>query len=199
MSHQQHIPASRAEATAQLRALFEAFPVDRKEGVGGAATYLIAVEGYSVEAIHRAVKRLIRGEVAGVDMRFLPTPAQVSTSVRYCEDLMAPVTPRLALPAPGSEEPTEEEWARRTEQAASARAQFGIKPQTGETVVDREAMPEALRQERDRHVQAAAAKLKGRIDLSEEARAIFRSTVERAAPSPDEQYDEWASSKEKAA
>lgn len=101
-------PASQAEATAALRALFTAFPIDRGEGSGLAATYLISVEGYSAEAITKAVKRLIRGEVPGVDMRFLPTPAQVSAAVRHCEDLIAPVSPRKALPAPGDVLPTDE-------------------------------------------------------------------------------------------
>lgn len=185
-------PASQAEASDALKALFVAFPVERGNGMGGAATYLIAVEGYSQPAIRKAVTRLIRGEFDWFDGRFLPTPAQVSRACRYCEDLIAPPK-RMALPAPGDVEPTEEEWARREKQAAAARERFGIKPQTGETVVDRDAMPEALRAERDKAVQQAASKLKGSFHLSAEALAIFRKDLaEKAVPSPDEQYDDWS-------
>lgn len=184
--HHQVTPASRSEATSALRALFEAFPVDRKEGAGGAATYLIAVEGYSVNAIHKAVKRLIRGEVAGVDMRFLPTPAQVSSAARYCEDLIAPAAPRVALPAPEDAVLTEAEWARRGDQARAARERFGVETHVGETVTDREAVPEARLAELDRAVAKVAATIKaeGWPKLSLEA---LRTCI----PDPAEQYDAW--------
>ena len=184
-------PASQAEATNALKALFTAFPAERGNGMGGAATYLIAVEGYSEAAIRKAVTRLIRGEFDWFGGRFLPTTAELSRACKYCEELVAPVQ-RLALPAPGSETRTEEEWARREQMAASVRDRFGIKHQTGgEVVVDREAIPEARRAELDRVVDRAASKLKGRIELSEEARAIFRESAERAVESPDEQYAAW--------
>jgi hypothetical protein len=93
-------PASQAEATNALKALFTAFPADRGNGMGGAATYLMAVEGYSLPAIQKAVQRLIRGEFDWVVGRFLPTTAELSRACRYCEDLIAPPK-RLALPAPG--------------------------------------------------------------------------------------------------
>lgn len=105
-------PASRSEATGILRALFEAFPADRGDGVGAAATYLIAVEGFSMQAISMAVKRFIKGQVPQHDMRFLPTPPQVATVVRHCEYLISPPEPRKALPAPGQHEPTEAERLR---------------------------------------------------------------------------------------
>lgn len=184
-------PASQAEATTALKALFTAFPAERGNGMGGAATYLMAVEGYSLPAIQKAVFRLIRGEFDWFNGKFLPTTAELSRACRYCEDLIAPPK-RMALPAPGDVEPTEEEWERRKAQASAARERFGIKPPTGETVVDREAMPQALREERDKVVREAAAKLKGRMELSSEALAIFRKELaERAVPSPDEQYDDW--------
>lgn len=185
-------PASQAEATEALRALFTAFPSDKGPVNGFAATFLMAVEGYSQQAIRKAVTRLIRGEFDWFDGRFLPTPAQVSRACKYCEDLIAPPK-RIALPAPGDVEPTEEEWARRKAQADAARERFGIKPSTGETVVDREAMPEALRAERDREVAKAAAKLReGSYQLSDEAMAIFREGLsDRVVPSPDEQFDDW--------
>jgi uncharacterized membrane protein len=185
-------PASQAEATAALRALFTAFPADRGEANGVSGAYRMAIDGYSLQAIEGAVKRIIRGEVSDIDKRFLPTPAQLGNLVAYMDKLYAPPEPRMALPAPGDVEPTEEEWARRKAQADAARERFGIKPTTGETVVDREAMPEALKAERDREVQRAAAKLKGRMELSPEARAIFREGLsDRVVPSPDEQFDAW--------
>lgn len=185
-------PASQAEATEALRALFTAFPSDKGPVNGFAATFLMAVEGYSQQAIRKAVTRLIRGEFDWFDGRFLPTPAQVSRACKYCEDLIAPPK-RPALPAPGDVEPTEDEWSRRKAQADAARERFGIKPSTGETVVDREAMPEALRAERDRDVAKAAAKLReGSYQLSDEAMAIFREGLsDRVVPSPDEQFDTW--------
>lgn len=184
-------PASQAEATNALKALFTAFPAERGNGMGGAATYLMAVEGYSEPAIRKAVTRLIRGEFDWFGGRFLPTTAELSRACRYCEELIAPVR-RLTLPSPGCETRTEEEWARREQLAASVRDRHGIKHQTGgETVTDREAIPAALREERDRVVSEAASKLKGHIELSEEARAIFRESAERAVESPDEQYEAW--------
>lgn len=99
------------------------------------------------------------------------------------------------LPPPAKEfEPDDspEALARRKAQADAARDRFGIKPSTGETVVDREAMPDALRAERDKDVARAAAKLKGRMELSPEALSIFRKDMAgRAVPSPDEAFDNW--------
>lgn len=185
--------ASPSDAKGALLALFEAFPADRGEGTLAVGTYLIAIEGYSLKAIEGAVKRIIRGEVSDIDKRFLPTPAQLGNLVAYMDKLYAPPERRQALPAPGDVEPTKEEWARREKQAAAARERFGIKPQTGETVVDRDAMPEAQRAERDKAVQQAASKLKGSFHLSAEALAIFRKDLaEKAVPSPDEQYDDWS-------
>lgn len=111
-----HSPASQAEATDALKALFTAFPVERGNGMGAAATYLIAVEGYSQQAIRKAVTRLIRGEFDWFDGRFLPTPAQVSRACKYCEDLIAPPK-RAALPSPGDVEPSEESKRRVAEMA----------------------------------------------------------------------------------
>jgi hypothetical protein len=93
-------PASQADAFHLLKALFFAFPVERFDGTSAAATYLIAVEGYSLRAIEQAVRRLIRGEFEWFSGRFLPTTAEVSRACRYCEDLIAPPR-RYALPAPG--------------------------------------------------------------------------------------------------
>ena len=82
---------------------------------------------------------------------------------------------------------------RRTRQAEAARERFGIKHETGEQVVDRDAMPEALRAERDMAVKRAAEKLKGgSFRLSDEALAIFRDGLsDRVVPSPDEQFEQW--------
>lgn len=111
-------PASQAEATDALKALFTAFPAERGNGMGAAATYLIAVEGYSQQAIRKAVTRLIRGEFDWFDGRFLPTPAQVSRACKYCEDLIAPPK-RMALPAPGDVPKSEESKRRVAEMARS--------------------------------------------------------------------------------
>lgn len=202
-------PASPSEAKGALLALFEAFPADRGEGSLAVGTYLIAIEGYSLKAIEGAVKRIIRGEVDDIDKRFLPSPAQLGNTVAYLEKLYSPPERRLALPAPGDAEPTEEEWVRRKAQADAARERFGIKTTTGETVVDREAMPEALKAERDRAVTQAKDKLSGRMRLSPEAMQIFdripqlsdaeyekyvgerEETLKKAVPSPDEAFDNW--------
>ncbi len=181
--------ASPADA---LRALFSAWPADRGEGTGFAEAYIIAIERYSLRAIEGAVLRLIRGEIEDIDRRFLPTPAQLGNVAAYLEKLYAPPENRLALPAPGSETRTEEEWARREQLAASVRDRHGIKqPTSGEVVVDRDVIPKERLAALDRTVEVAASKLKGRIELSEEARAIFRESAERAVESPDEQYEAW--------
>ncbi|TQI72929.1 hypothetical protein FHT98_0649 [Bosea sp. AK1] len=121
MSQHQVTPASRAEATTALRALFEAFPADRANGIGGAATYLMAVEGYSLTAIQKAVYRLIRGEFEWFNGKFLPTTAELSRACRYCEDLIAPPK-ALALPAPGDViDDSPEAIARRQQHAENCR------------------------------------------------------------------------------
>lgn len=124
--HSQITPASPSAAKGALLALFEAFPADRGEGTLAVGTYLIAIEGYSIQAIEGAVKRIIRGEADGIDKRFLPTPAQLGNLVAYMEKLYAPATPRQALPAPGSETLTEEDLRRRRAMAERIKAQFGV-------------------------------------------------------------------------
>lgn len=144
-------PASPAEAKGALIALFEAFPADRGEGSAAVATYLIAIDGYSLKAIQGAVKRLIRGEIHDVDKRFLPTPAQLSNAVAYMEKLYAPPEPRLALPAPGDiRDDSPEGIARREAFVAKVRERFGIKSHKGETVVETPPRTELLLQEAHR-------------------------------------------------
>lgn len=120
------IPASPSAAKGALLALFEAFPADRGEGTLAVGTYLIAIEGYSLKAIEGAVRRIIRGEADGIDMRFLPTPAQLGNLVAAMEKLYAPVERRLALPAPGEEARTAEEQERRRAMAERVKAQWGV-------------------------------------------------------------------------
>lgn len=186
-------PASQAEATAALRALFTAFPADRGEANGVSGAYRMAIDGYSLKAIEGAVRRIIRGEADGIDMRFLPTPAQLGNLVATMEKLYAPVERPLALPAPGSEALTEDEVTRRQALAARARERFGIKTHHGETVVDRDAIPEAKRAELDRAVTVVAERIKanGLPQISDEAKALFREQSERAVATPAEQFDDW--------
>jgi hypothetical protein len=194
--------ASPADAKGALLALFEAFPADRGEGTLAVGTYLIAIEGYSLPAIEGAVRRIIRGEADGIDMRFLPTPAQLGNLVRYMDKLYAPVEKPLALPAPGSEALTEEEVARRQAIADRARERFDIKRTQGETITDRDAIPEAKRAELERAVKAQAERIaaEGLPKLSEEARALFREQAERAVSIPADQFGPTPSqSKERAA
>jgi hypothetical protein len=191
--------ASPAEA---LAALFSAFPTDKGEGPAFAATYLIAIEGVSLKALDGAVRRIIRGEADGVDMRFLPTPAQLGNLVRYMDKLYAPVERPIALPAPGSEALTEDEVARRQAIADRARERFGIKRTQGETILDREAIPEAKRAELDRVVRAQAERIaaEGLPKLSDEARALFREQAARAVSIPADQFGPGPSqSKDRAA
>lgn len=185
--------ASQAEA---LAALFSAFPSDKGEGAGFAATYLMAIEGYSLRAVSGAVRRLIRGEVDDVDKRFLPTPAQLSNAAGYMEKLYAPPEPRLALPAPGDiRDESHEGIARREAFVATVRERFGIKSHKGEIITDREAIPEARRAKLDAELATVAKRIsaEGLPGLSAEARALFREQAERAVPTPAEQFDEWDS------
>lgn len=129
MNAHTHMPASLAQASAALKPLFSGFPIQvsaKPEEVAG--TYLRSVEGYSQAAIEKAVDRLIRGEVEGVSPAFMPSPAQVSQACRYCEDLLAPPTPRRALPPPEEERETEEHRQR----VADAVRQW-VKDRTPET------------------------------------------------------------------
>lgn len=180
-----------------LAALFSAFPADRGDPEGLAATYLMAIDGYPLASVDLAVRRLIRGEFDDVDQRFLPTPAQVSNAVAYCAKVLEPPPKRLALPAPGSEALTDDEVARRQALAARARERFGIKQTSRETVVDRDAIPETKRAELDRAMKAVTDRIasEGLPKLSphvaEEARRKLAEAAERAAPSIAEQFDEW--------
>lgn len=190
MSSSHHFFESPAEA---LRALFAAWPSDKGDGTGFAEAYIIAIQGYSLKAIDGAVKRLIRGEVDDVDRRFLPSPAQVGNLCAYLEKLYAPPAPRQALPAPGGGVRTVEEQARIDAQVDRWRKSEGIETTRGETVIDREAIPEARRAELDKTVSTVAKRIasEGLPKLSAEAMALFR---ERAVPSPAEQFDEWDAS-----
>lgn len=181
---------SSAEA---LAALFSAFPTDKGEGPAFAATYLIAIDGYSLKALDGAVRRVIRGEADGVDMRFLPTPAQIGNLVGYMEKLYAPTERREALPAPGDAVRTEEEQQRIDSFIDRWREANGMQRKRGEITTDREAVPKAKLAELDRAVKAQADRIaaEGLPKLSEEALAIFRESAERAAPTPAEQFDEW--------
>lgn len=114
-------PASQDEAKSALKALFTAYPAERSNGLGGAATYLMAVDGYSLPAIQKAVLRLIRGEFDWFGGKFLPTTAELSRACRYCEDLLAPPK-MLALPAPGDIiDDSPEAIARRQQHAENCR------------------------------------------------------------------------------
>lgn len=94
-------PIRSSDAKAALRGLFATFPTkDRSDPAAVLGTYLIALEGYSQKAVQGAITRIIRGE-AGLNTAFLPTPAELSTVVRYMEGLYAPPKAVLALPAPG--------------------------------------------------------------------------------------------------
>lgn len=186
-----HTFASPADA---LRALFAAWPSDRGDGTGLTEAYIIAIQGYSLKAIDAAVRRIIRGEVADVDPRFLPTPAQLGNVVAYCEKLYEPVAPRQALPAPGDAVRTPEEQARIDAQVESWRAANGMTRTRGETVVDREAVPQAKLAELDRDVDRAAERLKGgSFTLSPAALATFnKDHLDKiAVPDPAEQFDTW--------
>lgn len=183
-------PASPSEAKSALIALFEAFPADRGEGTAAVATYLIAIDGYSLKAIQGAVKRIIRGEVSEIDRRFLPSPAQLGNVCAYLEKLYAPVERKLALPSP-DEIPADTDtaaWERRRQIAEQAKARFAppaspmLKPMT----------------EADLEVFAAAERerlRKGNFTLSAAARATFdKDHLDRVArPSPDEDFDRWSS------
>ncbi len=194
-------PASPSEAKSALIALFEAFPADRGEGTSAVATYLIAIDGYSLKSIRGAVKRLIRGEVDDVDRRFLPSPAQLGNVCAYLEKLYAPVERKLALPSPDDLPPENDEaaWQRRRELAEAAKARFAppsspvMKPMT-EAEFDTWARQEMVRVRKESDA--------GRYRLSEAAMQIIRNSprlsdeeYRKFVPSPDEQFDAWDSAR----
>lgn len=185
-------PASQAEAANALKALFTAFPAERGNGIGGAATYLIAVEGYSEAAIRKAVTRLIRGEFDWFGGRFLPTTAELSRACRYCEDLIAPVE-RPALPAPGDGVRTADEQARIDALVNGWRKAAGREVHRGETMLDRDEVPAAKLAALDKAVMTVAERIKaeGLPKLSEEAMRLFRQQSEMAVPDPAAQFDAW--------
>ena len=189
-------PASSAECAAALRALFSAFPTDRADGPGFAATYHMAVQGYSLKAIEGAVARIIRGEAEDIDRRFLPSPAQLGNLVSYLEKLYEPVAPRQALPAPGDGVRTAEEQARIDAMVNGWRKAAGREVHKGETVLDRDEVPAAKLAQLDKAVTTVAERIKaeGLPPLSDEARALFRRQSGLAVPDPAEQYEEWSQS-----
>lgn len=171
-----HTFASPADA---LRALFAAWPSDRGDGTGLTEAYIIAIQGYSLKAIDAAVRRIIRGEVADVDPRFLPTPAQLGNVVAYCEKLYEPVAPRQALPAPVRPEPTEEE-----RQRVADRVRQWVKERTPD--------PVAAFKPREPGDIAREMRAEG-MKLSDAALATFtKDHLDRiAVADPAEQYDAW--------
>lgn len=196
MNHRQspNFPASPSEAKSALIALFEAFPADRGEGTAAVATYLIAIDGYSLRSIQGAVKRIIRGEVSDIDKRFLPSPAQLGNVCAYLEKLYSPPEPVKALPAPGDGERTAEEQARIDAVVGKWRKDNGRHTTRGEIITDREAVPAARLAALDAAVKVAAEKLKSdSYRLSPEALATFnKDHLDRVAvPDPGEQYDAY--------
>jgi hypothetical protein len=188
-------PASSAEISGALRALFTAFPSDRGDVPGISATYLMACQGYSLAAIEGAVRRIVRGEVSDIDRRFLPSPAQLGNVCAYLEKLYAPPEPVRALPAPGDGERTAEEQARIDALVGKWRTDNGRHKVGGEIITDREAVPAARLAKLDAAVKQAATKLaQGDYRLSPEALATFSKdhldTI--AVPDPGELYDGWA-------
>lgn len=184
-------PASQAEATAALKALFTAFPAERGNGIGGAATYLIAVEGYSEPAIRKAVTRLIRGEFDWFGGKFLPTTAELSRACRYCEELLAPPK-TLALPAPGDiVDDSPEAIARRQQHAENCRKhrfnwQEGAEGEPVDHVQDFDEW-NARRTE-----NVAAQSRAGGLRLSPEAMGIFAKRPRLS----DAEYEEVLTAKE---
>jgi hypothetical protein len=163
--------ASPDEAKSALRALLNAFPLAAHEDMRQViATYVMAIDGYCLAAIQKAVLRFIRGEVVEHDGKYMPTPAQLSREVKYRHDLMTPPPSRLSLPAPKREEPTEEERAR-------------VASRVRQWVKEREPEPVALAKPREpgdivRQMRSENLKL---------SPAILATFVQ----SPDELYDEW--------
>lgn len=181
-------PASQIEAKSALRALFESFPTaERGDAMAALGTYLIAIDGYSLKAIQSAVRKIVRGEVDDIDRRFLPTPAQFSNVIAYCEKLYAPVEKRIALPAPRDIPPTPEEQARRAVLAAKVRDRFGIQQTgTGETTTDRNALSDAQRAERERALESTIQRLKaGPLPM------LSAEALAKCVPDPAEQFDNW--------
>lgn len=127
--------------------------------------------------------------------------------------------PKPAENAEGDEPRSESDQARIDAIVAKARERFGIKQTNGETVVDRDAIPEAKRAELDRAVAAVAERIKAEglpklsPHIAEEARrkleaaqrgAAELAEIERAAEerrlkmagstavaTPAEQFEEW--------
>lgn len=173
--------ASPDEASNALRALLNAFPLaahdDMRQVIG---TYLMAIDGYCLAAIEKAVLRFIRGEVAGHDGKFMPTPAELSREVRYRQDLMTPPEPpRQALPAPVRPEPTEEERQR-------------VADSVRQWVKDR--TPDPVDAWKPREPGDIVREMRaGEMKLSAAALATFnKDHLDKiAVPDPAEQFDTW--------
>lgn len=161
----------------ELEKLFTAFPSDRGSGTAFAATYLIALEGYSLEAIQTAVKKIIRGEADDLDRRFLPSPAQVGNIVARWEKALAPPAPK-ALPAP-------QPW-RDDSPEAVARRQAVVEQHRHKWAAPSGSQPVSIIEDFDKWEAGVIADLQrdskaGRLRLSEAAAAI----MERVEPLSD--------------
>ncbi|MBN7759483.1 hypothetical protein JYP46_21900 [Nitratireductor aquimarinus] len=76
-------PASQAELAGALQLLFDALPFQRgSNGENVAAAYIEALRGVSLDAIKAGISRFLRGEVEGINMRFVPTPPELARIVR---------------------------------------------------------------------------------------------------------------------
>jgi len=78
-----------------LTGLLRTFPSgDRGDASEVLATYRIALDGYSLAAVEKAVARFIRGEVIEHDGHFLPNAAILGREVSRCEAMMRPAQPK---------------------------------------------------------------------------------------------------------
>ncbi len=110
-------PAAGAEIAEQLHLLFSAMPMQAGSDPKTALTgYLIALQNRPLWAIEEAVKRFLRGEVAGASKKFCPRPPELAEIVA---DVLSPIV--MAREADAKQEA---EQRRKQEQVAQRTVEF---------------------------------------------------------------------------
>lgn len=107
-------PATRSERERALAILLSTMAFhDDADPADVIAAYHIALEGYPLEPIKRAVTRFIRGEVDGQSLSFIPKAPEFGREVSRLHTTMQPPPPRQAwTPEPTRQEPDADSKAR---------------------------------------------------------------------------------------
>ena len=109
-----------------LAVMFASFPASSGDPDAALAGYKLAVGDCDMAQVREAVKRFVRGDVAGFNPRFAPSAAELSLTARRCPDtaMLAEMDRRKALPKPAAAKPEPQMTAEQRARNAAAIAEM---------------------------------------------------------------------------